>query len=90
MMTRKQMASTWGASRPPHVLASTRRSRRWTTSRDSSRGACLNHVYPINHNLKDYDTMNNFMTSGSLTRDKETEEDQGGSDAMPFLGKMRS
>jgi hypothetical protein len=47
-------------------------------------------VYPINHNLKDYDTMNNFMTSGSLTRDKETEEDQGGSDAMPFLGKMRS
>jgi hypothetical protein len=47
-------------------------------------------VYPINHNLKDYDTMNSFMTSGSLTRDKETEEDQGGSDAMPFLGKMRS
>jgi hypothetical protein len=28
--------------------------------------------------------MNNFMTSGSLTRDKELEEDSGKSDVTPF------
>jgi hypothetical protein len=34
--------------------------------------ACLNHMYPVKYKLKDYVMMKNFMTSGSLTRDKET------------------
>jgi hypothetical protein len=43
----------------------------------------LNHAYPVKHKLKDYDMMKNFMTSGSLTRDKE---DPSGRDATTFLG----
>jgi hypothetical protein len=46
--------------------------------------ACPNHVYPIKHKLKDCGMMKNFMTSGSLTEDKEPEEDLGGREAMPF------
>jgi hypothetical protein len=42
-------------------------------------------VYPIKHKLKDCDMMKNLMTSGSLTQDKESEEDLGGSDEMTFL-----
>jgi hypothetical protein len=47
-------------------------------------GVCSNQAYPIKHKLNDYKMMKNFMTSGSLTRDKEPEEDPGRSDAMPF------
>jgi hypothetical protein len=46
--------------------------------------ACPNHVYPIKHKLKVYDMMQNFMTSRSLTRVRELEENLGGSDTMPF------
>jgi hypothetical protein len=46
--------------------------------------ACLNHAYLIMHKLKDCGMMKNFMTSGSLTRDKEPEEDMGESDSTPF------
>jgi hypothetical protein len=46
--------------------------------------ACPNHVYPIKHKINYSGRMKNFMTLGSLTRDKEPEEDQSGSDAMPF------
>jgi hypothetical protein len=46
--------------------------------------ACPNHVYPINHKLKDCDLMKNFMVSGSLTRDMEPEEGPSGRDVMPF------
>jgi hypothetical protein len=49
--------------------------------------ACLNHVYPIKHKLKDYIMMKNFMTSGYLARYKEPEQDPGANDAMPFLGE---
>jgi hypothetical protein len=41
-------------------------------------------VYPIKHKLKDCGIMKNFMTSRSLTEDKEPEEDLGGREAMPF------
>jgi hypothetical protein len=43
-----------------------------------------NHAYLIKHKLKDCGMMKNFMTSGSLTRDKEPEEDMGESDSTPF------
>jgi hypothetical protein len=46
--------------------------------------ACPNHVYPIKHKLKGYAMMKNFMTSGSLTWDRQLEEDPGRSDAMPY------
>jgi hypothetical protein len=49
-----------------------------------------NRAYPIKHKLKDCVMMKNFMTSGSLTRDKEPEEDPGGRGATPFPRKMRS
>jgi hypothetical protein len=39
--------------------------------------ACLDHAYPIKHKLKNCDMVRNFMTSRSLTRGKEPEEDQG-------------
>jgi hypothetical protein len=48
--------------------------------------AYLNHAYPTKHKLKDYDMMTNFMTSVSLTRGMELEEDLGGNDVMPFPG----
>jgi hypothetical protein len=48
---------------------------------------CPKHVYPIKHNLKDYDMMNNFMTLGSLTLGMELMEDSGRSSSMPFLGQ---
>jgi hypothetical protein len=47
--------------------------------------ACLNHMYPVKHKLKDYVMMKNFMTSGSLTRDKEPKGDSGGGGTTPFL-----
>jgi hypothetical protein len=47
--------------------------------------AYLNHAYLIKHKLKDCDMIKKFMTSGSLTRDKETEEDLGGRGITPFL-----
>jgi hypothetical protein len=46
--------------------------------------ACLNHAYHIKHKLKDCSMMKNFMTSGSLTQDREHEEDPGRRDATPF------
>jgi hypothetical protein len=46
--------------------------------------ACPNYAYLIKHKLKDYGMMKNFITSGSLTRDKEPEEDMGKSDSTPF------
>jgi hypothetical protein len=46
--------------------------------------ACLNHTYPIKHNLNDCDMMKNFMISGSLTRGRELDEDSGESDVMPI------
>jgi hypothetical protein len=46
-----------------------------------------NHAYSINHKLKDCAMMKIFMTSGSLTRDKEPEEDQGGRGVTPFPGE---
>jgi hypothetical protein len=49
--------------------------------------ACLNNAYAINYKLKDCGMMNNFMTSGSFTRDREPEEDLGESNAMPFPGE---
>jgi hypothetical protein len=52
--------------------------------------ACPNHTYPVKHKLKECDIMKNFMTSGFLTWAMEPEEDPGGSDAMPFPGKMQS
>jgi hypothetical protein len=45
---------------------------------------CLNHAHPIRIKLMDCNMMKNFMTSRSLTRDKEPEEHPGGSDVMPF------
>jgi hypothetical protein len=38
----------------------------------------LNHAYPVKHKLKDYGMMKIFMISGSLSWDKEPEEDPGG------------
>jgi hypothetical protein len=46
--------------------------------------ACPNYAYLVKHKLKDYGMMKNFITSGSLTRDKEPEEDMGESDSTPF------
>jgi hypothetical protein len=46
--------------------------------------ACPNHVYPVKHKLKNCGMMNNFMISGSLTRDMELEEHQDRRDVMPF------
>jgi hypothetical protein len=46
--------------------------------------ACPNHACPIKHKLKDCSMMKNFMTSVFLTRDRELEEDVGGSDVTPF------
>jgi hypothetical protein len=46
--------------------------------------ACPNHAYLIKHKLKDCGMMKNFMTSRSLTREKELEEDMGKSDSTPF------
>jgi hypothetical protein len=37
--------------------------------------ACPNLAYPIKHMVKDYGMMKHFMTSRSLTHDKELEED---------------
>jgi hypothetical protein len=50
--------------------------------------ACPNREYPVKHKHKDCDMIKNFMTLGSLTRDKEPEEDPDGSNAMSFPGKM--
>jgi hypothetical protein len=50
-------------------------------------GGCPNHAYSIKHKLKDCGMMKNFMTSESLTRDNEPEEDPGGSDAKSFPGE---
>lgn len=44
------------------------------------------HV-PVKHKLKDCNMMKNFMTSGSLTRGRELEEDLGRSNTMPFPRK---
>jgi hypothetical protein len=63
------MAPTWCASRPP--CDSLRRSARTTGT-------------PIKHKLKDYGMMKSFITSGSLTRDKEPVDDPDGCDMMPF------
>jgi hypothetical protein len=49
--------------------------------------ACSNHAYPVKDKLKYIIMIKNFMTSGSLTQDKEPEEEQGGSDVMPFPGE---
>jgi hypothetical protein len=46
-----------------------------------------NHVYPIKHKLKDCNMMKTFMTSRSLTWDKELEEDPSGRDKIPFPGE---
>jgi hypothetical protein len=46
--------------------------------------ACPNHVYPIKHKLKVINMMKNFMTSRSLTRDKEPEEDPSRRGATPL------
>jgi hypothetical protein len=46
--------------------------------------ACPNHAYPIRHKLKDYNMMKNFITSGSLMRDNEPEEDPSGTDVTPL------
>jgi hypothetical protein len=47
-----------------------------------------NHAYLINHNLRDYCVMKNFMISESLTRDMELDEVQDGGDIMPFPGRL--
>jgi hypothetical protein len=47
--------------------------------------ACPSHTYPVKHKLKDYSMMRNLMALGSLTQDKEPEEDPGRSDTKPFL-----
>jgi hypothetical protein len=36
--------------------------------------ACPNHAYTIEHKLRDYDMMKNFMVSGSLTQGMELNE----------------
>jgi hypothetical protein len=41
-------------------------------------------VYPVKHKLRNCGMMNNFMISGSLTRDMELEEHQDRRDVMPF------
>jgi hypothetical protein len=46
--------------------------------------ACPNHAYPIKHKLKDCSMMKNFVSSGSLTRDKDPEEDLSDRDTTPF------
>jgi hypothetical protein len=46
--------------------------------------AYLKHTYPIKHMLKDCDMMKNFMTSGSLTQDKELGGDPSGGGTTPF------
>jgi hypothetical protein len=46
--------------------------------------ACPNYAYPIKHKLKHCSMMKNFVSSGSLTRDKEPEEDLSGRDTTPF------
>jgi hypothetical protein len=48
------------------------------------KGAYPNHAYPIQHEPRDYDMMKNFMTSGSLTKNRKLMEDPGGSDTTPF------
>jgi hypothetical protein len=45
---------------------------------------CLNHAYPIRHNLKDCDMMKSFMISGSFTRGKELNEHPSESDTILF------
>jgi hypothetical protein len=52
--------------------------------------ACPNHTYQIKHKLKDCDMMKNFMTSVSLTRGRELEEDPSRYYRCPSLGKLRS
>jgi hypothetical protein len=75
-MTRKQTALAWGASRQPCTVASARRGRRQTTSRDFLRRPARTTC--------DCDMVKNFMTSGSLTRGRQLEEDPGGSDTTSF------
>jgi hypothetical protein len=43
-----------------------------------------NHAYPVRHKLKDDDMIKSFMTSGSLNRGTELDEDLSGSDTLPF------
>jgi hypothetical protein len=43
-----------------------------------------NHAYLINHNLRDFCVMKNFMISESLTQDMELDEVKHGGDIMPF------
>jgi hypothetical protein len=52
--------------------------------------ACLNYVYPVTHNLKDYGIMKEFMTSGSLTQERGPEgvPGRGGTSSYPGEGIM--
>jgi hypothetical protein len=45
---------------------------------------CLNHAFPIKHKLRDCGLMKSCMTSGSLPRSMEVEEDPDEGDTMPF------
>jgi hypothetical protein len=49
--------------------------------------ACPNHAYLIRHKLKDYEMMQSFMTSGTLTGGVDLDEWPDGSDAKPFPEK---
>jgi hypothetical protein len=51
--------------------------------------ACPNNVHPIRHKLKDYNMMKSLMISRSPTQGTELNEDLGGSDTLPFPGKMQ-
>jgi hypothetical protein len=84
---RKASGSDVGASWLPCTVASIRRGRLQTTSKRLLEEVCLNYAYPIRNKLKDYDMMKSLMTSGTLTRGTELNEDPGRSDTIAFPKK---
>jgi hypothetical protein len=46
---------------------------------------CPNHMYPIMYRLKECTLMKNYMTTGSLVRNKKSKGDLGRKAAPPFL-----
>jgi hypothetical protein len=46
---------------------------------------CPNHTYPIMYSLKECTLMKNYMTTGSLVRNKKSKGDLGRKAAPPFL-----
>jgi hypothetical protein len=45
---------------------------------------CPNHVDPIKHEFRDYSLMKSFMTSRSILRGMEVDEDLDEGDSTPF------